>query len=453
MKKTLLISLSLITFGAFAQPGQAQNSNFENWSASQTYQTLEDWTTNNAQDPALATRSTDASNQTYSVKLQTVDIQGEATAGFVAYGNFNPNFGPTSYTSQVDSFVVDLKCNLMVGDTGTVAVIQFVNGNPQPIPNFVRVSGSQSSWTRVAFPLLSPSQDSIQIIISTDDLVMGTPSIVGSEMYVDNAFFKHATVTPAALPNNSFENWQIEEVIEPDFFNTTNALLQANDFEPNVIEVGSAQSGNSAAELSVLDLTFFQIPGIVTNGTIDGQGNISNGVAYAAQPDSMTGYFMANLGAPDDTCIIVVAFTENGNVIDQQQLLITEDVFSWTKFSLNFDLPIDPDSMLIVAITGEAGGTILTIDNFEFHGEDLGIEESKDLTISLYPNPAKDFITISSKSVIREVNIVDLAGNVVKTANANSTIKMINVSSLPAGVYLVEMTSGNTSKTEKLIIQ
>ena len=453
MKKVLLISLSLLTFGAFAQPGQYPNASFENWSASQTFETLEDWTTNNAQDPALASRSTDAFDQTYSVKLTTVDIGGDPTAGFVAYGNFTPDFAPIAYTSQVDSFVVYLKYNMVAGDTGTVAVVQTVNGNPQPIFNIAQLSGSQSTWTRLAIPMISPSQDSIQIFVSTENVVSGSTPIVGSEILVDKAFFTHASVTPQALPNASFENWTIEEVIEPDFFETTNRLLQANDFEPNVIEVSGAQAGNSAAELSVLDLLFFQIPGILTNGSIDGQGNISNGTAYAAQPDSMTGYYMATLGAADDTCMIQVTFTENGNILDQQTFLITDGAFSWTKFTLNFDLPIDPDSMLIVAITGTAGGTSMTIDNFEFHGEDLGVEEAKDLTFSMYPNPAADFITVSSESVISEIKIVDLAGKVVLETKPNTTVKMISVSSLPSGVYLVELKSGKSVTTEKLIIR
>ena len=57
----------------------------------------------------------------------------------------------------------------MPNDTGTVAVVQVVNGNPQPIFNAIQITSSQATWLRVAIDMISPGQDSIQIAISTEN--------------------------------------------------------------------------------------------------------------------------------------------------------------------------------------------------------------------------------------------------------------------------------------------
>ena len=68
----------------------------------------------------------------------------------------------------------------------------------------------------------------------------------------------------------------------------------------------------------------------------------------------------------------------------------------------------------------------------------------------IYPNPAKDFVTISTKNDIRSVEIYNMTGQKVMTTNQ----KKIDVSSIVEGVYIVKVQDlkGEVS-SKKLIIK
>ncbi|MBN2595792.1 MAG: T9SS type A sorting domain-containing protein [Marinifilaceae bacterium] len=76
------------------------------------------------------------------------------------------------------------------------------------------------------------------------------------------------------------------------------------------------------------------------------------------------------------------------------------------------------------------------------------------VTISLYPNPTTDSfkIELNGISSIMKVKIVGLTGNVIRTFNTDGS-KEIDVSSLSAGIYLVQIDADGKSWTKKLIVK
>ena len=82
---------------------------------------------------------------------------------------------------------------------------------------------------------------------------------------------------------------------------------------------------------------------------------------------------------------------------------------------------------------------------FAIEGEDnLGVSQVvADNVVSIFPNPTSDIVNVKTLQSInvKSIQVVDLTGKVVST-NANK--KSINISSLPKGVYMVnvEDTSG-----------
>lgn len=87
----------------------------------------------------------------------------------------------------------------------------------------------------------------------------------------------------------------------------------------------------------------------------------------------------------------------------------------------------------------------------------------KELTFdfSVYPNPAEDRIVIDvlSQERIGEIHIqvVALNGAVVLFENIysdhTSCIKPIDISTLPAGIYVIAIYRGNESLNKKIVIQ
>lgn len=91
-------------------------------------------------------------------------------------------------------------------------------------------------------------------------------------------------------------------------------------------------------------------------------------------------------------------------------------------------------------------------DNFKINDVDLATFEAQQSNIlKIYPNPAKDFVTIENKEKIASYSIFSMAGQKVLDG---ATESRINVQALPKGQYLVKVTTAdNKVYTTKLIKQ
>jgi len=75
-------------------------------------------------------------------------------------------------------------------------------------------------------------------------------------------------------------------------------------------------------------------------------------------------------------------------------------------------------------------------------------------TVNIYPNPANNFFTITlNKEVKAVVEITDLAGKLIRTENINGQMpNVISTSELSNGIYLLNISSNNTTETIKLSV-
>ena len=77
-----------------------------------------------------------------------------------------------------------------------------------------------------------------------------------------------------------------------------------------------------------------------------------------------------------------------------------------------------------------------------------------DFTTNIYPNPAKNNITIeNSNFVISNIELYNITGQLVKTENVNSMSINMNISDLKTGIYILELHTNETSIRRKLIIE
>jgi hypothetical protein len=80
--------------------------------------------------------------------------------------------------------------------------------------------------------------------------------------------------------------------------------------------------------------------------------------------------------------------------------------------------------------------------------------------VSLYPNPADQVVYIALHSVKDQniiINIADILGRTVrtetKTVNKGAHSIPCYIADLKAGIYMVQITTGNKQQTLKLIIE
>ncbi|MBM3916763.1 MAG: T9SS type A sorting domain-containing protein [Sphingomonadales bacterium] len=76
-----------------------------------------------------------------------------------------------------------------------------------------------------------------------------------------------------------------------------------------------------------------------------------------------------------------------------------------------------------------------------------GIEELNN-TVTLYPNPVNTIMTVKATDAMQQIRILDLTGKVVATFVGNGLTQEINVESLKAGIYTIQIATaaGNSSK-------
>ena len=82
----------------------------------------------------------------------------------------------------------------------------------------------------------------------------------------------------------------------------------------------------------------------------------------------------------------------------------------------------------------------------------LGLNDNSPNSFSIYPNPAKgQFVNIDSgQAGILQVTIFNILGN--KVFQKGISNKLLDISSISRGIYLMKIYQNNTSVTKKLII-
>ncbi|MCL8538216.1 T9SS type A sorting domain-containing protein [Chryseobacterium gallinarum] len=95
-------------------------------------------------------------------------------------------------------------------------------------------------------------------------------------------------------------------------------------------------------------------------------------------------------------------------------------------------------------------GMLLGLDNIKVtEGAMLGTVETNSTSgVGIYPNPASEYVYLKSKSKITHAEIFDSTG---RRMNAQYSGSRIDVRNLQPGTYLIKITSGNETYSQKLI--
>lgn len=85
--------------------------------------------------------------------------------------------------------------------------------------------------------------------------------------------------------------------------------------------------------------------------------------------------------------------------------------------------------------------------------QSLIVGEEEKHRISIYPNPANDFINVESEFKINTIQIYSTLGTLVKSYEKLSKNKTLDISSLPKGMYMLKVNSAKKNSLFKLIKQ
>ncbi|WP_298903610.1 T9SS type A sorting domain-containing protein [uncultured Psychroserpens sp.] len=84
--------------------------------------------------------------------------------------------------------------------------------------------------------------------------------------------------------------------------------------------------------------------------------------------------------------------------------------------------------------------------------QNLSIDDHEiDPSITIYPNPVSDVLTISAKTTIKFIEIYDVQGRIIQTSIVNKANVSLQIASLTNGVYFFKIKTENGTGVEKII--
>lgn len=85
--------------------------------------------------------------------------------------------------------------------------------------------------------------------------------------------------------------------------------------------------------------------------------------------------------------------------------------------------------------------------------EPNGIGDVAGNYLSIYPNPANEYVMVESKSELTAIRILDLLGNVVSTQETSGTNVEVDTQALSNGIYMLEATSNGSKRLRKITVK
>lgn len=464
MKKlyTALFAL-LIAANSFGQYGQIENGTFENWSNNPLYEMPNIWVSQPSDDwngVAAVIKSSDASLGLSSCEITAKEIGAapDTTFGFVLHGVMG-NMGPQSgipYTDLFNQVTFDYKSDLPIGDTLFALIVRFdAFGTAIETTLLPAAYGTNTAWTSGLVSI--PSTPQSQIVLG---FVLGNPFGNGPRptpdvwARIDNVILKNTGIATTNVPNYSFEDWTQVSTDEPDNWFTINEQIVSQGIE-SAIKTTDANTGTYAIELNTVYHPKWEdtIAGLLSIGAIDLQsfGGPFSPAPYNASPTNFDYSYKYSGANGDLSGYFYFEFYNSGLNIGGGSVTVVDQASYFTG-TLPITLTGTPDSVRIIAYSGDSLGSVLKLDDLAFTGGDVGINEFSNLSMDIYPNPANDYVMIKSENEF-EIEILDITGKLVYSSKNNSGIVTVHTEEFKKGAYFVKINSSQKTQTQKLIIQ
>lgn len=265
------------------------------------------------------------------------------------------------------------------------------------------------------------------------------------------------------IPNPDFEDWSGGE---PEDWNTINLSYFGYDFICVTEDQSNPQSGMSCAKVetimqSIIIIGDVTVPGILSLGEVvidiaNQTGTVEGGVPINTQPTILNGYYKYEPAVGDQGIIGVGLTRWNGtsrDTLSTDYISFNTQVSSWQEFSIpiNYQIWAMPDTINIMVFSSNIisgspiAGSTLWVDNLSLGYGPTSVNHFSDEEDKLFVL-ANNGSNIQLGNVPEEggqLRIIDINGTVLcnEQVASGSTLKEINMSGMPRGIYIAQFTS------------
>ncbi len=288
--------------------------------------------------------------------------------------------------------------------------------------------------------------------------ISSTEEVAGSPLFTNNVGNRNFEVTNGVYALDGIgvnpASLQVTTTLGSNSFNTPTGTIFANMYHlrggntNNVVvslEIGisSATTAGTSIQVSMIDTTTFFADGF--QSLTDVNGNVAESDYYTVTAadvaaGKITVFFPQPIVLNDDAyyaSVLTEVDASNTNIIR----------------ILNDETVLQPSYASMIHLIGDATYSNGNAFAIRMNMGVLGLDESANANLSVYPNPSSDVVTIESNMTEGSIQIIDLAGKVVANQTVNGVATAFNTAALTNGMYTVILTNGSTVETRKFIVQ
>lgn len=267
------------------------------------------------------------------------------------------------------------------------------------------------------------------------------------------------------IPNGGFENW-IQETYGEEPANWGELSLQLYNslflgvLDSTIVKSSDAYSGAYAMELRskipaspLISDTVIPVAMLnLKNENIDSANmNIDSNLL------SLSGYIKQDIvnSSTNSTSISVLVYAESGDMTGVGAIEFDNNIPNYTLFNipiLYFD-SVGGDYLEIYITAGNSdfpvAGNSLKLDGLVLnYDHSTNILEESSLKFKVFPNPTSHRLQIESNSIVDEyeLRLYNISGALLQTTQSRT----INLENYKTGIYLLKVTSGNSTKEFKI---
>lgn len=149
--------------------------------------------------------------------------------------------------------------------------------------------------------------------------------------------------------------------------------------------------------------------------------------------------------------ISVTLFNSEGNniQISMQQNIQAESVS--TFLSGSFTVPFSGEYRLTLTLASQPNQGLFYLDDLTVaKADELNVADNLMVDFTAFPNPVSEKLNISSNSLLSNVELYSLAGQLLRSEAVSSKKHEIDMDGAASGMYILKVISGNASKTIKI---
>lgn len=282
------------------------------------------------------------------------------------------------------------------------------------------------------------------------------------------------------LPNDSFEQWDSSgnpppfDWHQPSDWSSTNPVTEF--ISAGITKSTDAHSGNFAAQIKTLNIFgTYRAGGLVCGHAKNVTSPdytilpVTGGQPVSNKPVKVRGWYkFSTTTSSDSACVIVINKKWNTGSSDYDTIGLSRTYLppasTYTLFEAwitDWDNFNSPDSVAVAFFssnpdTASAGG-ILLVDDVELDfTTSISENEISMNEFQLYPNPASDELNIffNKNSFFTSLNIYSSIGKIISSEKISGDSNFtIDVHSLPAGLYLIEMKNDTGLSVQKKFLK